>query len=178
MIHFVFSTTPQKSDSRYVKAFDFVKTYAAQDTTISYCTNDKKNKLITLSPQQIPFDIQPVLCDYIQKKYHKETLSCNQINMREGRLMQLTSDSVAKVTNTIKPVPFNQSLLYNQAKEPQVGYVVMFSDLYKNCLTVELRYFCNQQQGNGWAKKATVFFIEFDEQSAIKVVYKNTKNYR
>jgi hypothetical protein len=119
-----------------------------------------------------------VTCNFIQKNYKKEAMSCSQVNMKEGRLIQIASDSVYKVTSTVKPIPFNQSIMYEKAREPEIGYVMMFSDVYKNCVMVELRYFCNDSTGNPWGKKAMVFFLEFDAKNEIKTVYQNEKGYR
>ena len=105
-------------------------------------------------------------------------MSCSQINMKEGRLIQIASDSVYKVTSMVKPIPFNQSIMYNKAREPEIGYAMMFSDVYKNCVMVELRYFCNDSTGNPWGKKARVFFFEFNAKNEIKAVYQNEKTYR
>jgi hypothetical protein len=169
---------PKEGDTQLAKAFEYVNLYAQKDISLIECSNISKTKKIILSPQQIAFDINNVMCSFIQKKYKKEGMSCSQINMKEGRLITLTSDSVYREISKIKPIPFNQSGMYNKAREPEIGYVIMFSDMYKNCVMVELRYFCNNQAGNPWGKKAMVFMFEFDAKDNIKAVYQNEKKYR
>lgn len=165
-------------DIHFTKAFEYVNLFAQKDSVLSECANTSKTKKVVVSPQQIAFDINNVMCSFIQKKYKKEGMSCSQINMKEGRLITLTSDSVYREISKIKPIQFNQSVMYNKAREPEVGYAIMFSDLYKNCVMVELRYFCNNQAGNPWGKKAMVFMFEFDAKDNIKAVYQNEKKYR
>ncbi|MES2516842.1 MAG: hypothetical protein V4585_01970 [Bacteroidota bacterium] len=173
-----FSTFPKDGDIQFTKAYDYVNLYAQKDSLLAKCPNISKTRKIVISPQQIAFDVNNVMCNFIQKRYKKEDLSCSQINMKEGRNIQLLSDSVYKETSKIKPIPFNQSVMYNKAREPEIGYAIMFSDLYKNCVMVELRYFCNNQAGNPWAKKSKVFMFEFDKKDNIKAVYQNEKMYR
>ena len=170
--------TEKVGDIQFTKAFEFVNYYAKHDSLLAVCKNNAKTRKIIVSLQQIPFSLVDVTCNFIQKKHKKEAMSCSQINMKEGRLIQISSDSVYKVTSTVKPIPFNQSILYNKAREPEIGYVMMFSDVYKNCVMVELRYFCNDSMGNPWGKKAMVFFFEFDAKNEIKTVYQNEKKYR
>jgi hypothetical protein len=170
--------TEKEGDIQFTKAFEFVNNYAAIDGSLAVCQNTNKTRKIIVSPQQIPFSLVDVTCSFIQKRYKKQAMSCSQINMKEGRLIQISSDSVYKVTSTVKPIPFNQSIIYNKAREPEIGYVMMFSDVYKNCVMVELRYFCNDSTGNPWGKKAMVFLFEFDEKNEIKTVYQNEKGYR
>lgn len=170
--------TEKEGDVQFTKAFEFVNNYAQNDASLNICQNNSKIRKIIVSPQQIPFSLVDVTCSFIQKKYKKETMSCSQINMKEGRLIQISSDSVYKVTSTVKPIPFNQSILHNKAREPEIGYAMMFSDVYKNCVVVELRYFCNDSTGNPWGKKAMIFFFEFDAKNEIKTIYQNEKMYR
>ncbi|MEA5461341.1 hypothetical protein VB796_19915 [Arcicella sp. LKC2W] len=170
--------SPKEGDTQLTKAFEFVNLYAQKDTLLAECSKISKSQKIVVSPQQIAFDINNVMCSFIQKKYKKEGISCSQINMKEGRLITLASDSVFREISKIKPIPFNQSIMYNKAREPELGYAIMFSDLYKNCVMVELRYFCNNQAGNTWGKKAMVFMFEFDARDNIKAVYQNEKKYR
>ncbi|PWK24483.1 hypothetical protein LV89_02996 [Arcicella aurantiaca] len=165
-------------DTQLQKAFEYVNLFAQKDSILAECTNTSKTRKVVVSPQQIAFDINNVMCSFIQKKYKKEGMSCSQINMKEGRLITLTSDSVYREISKIKPIPFNQSVMYNKAREPEIGYAIMFSDVYKNCVMVELRYFCNNQAGNAWGKKAIVFMFEFDAKDNIKAVYQNEKKYR
>ena len=168
----------KEGDIQFKKAYEFVNNFAQNDASLAICQNNNKTRKIIVSPQQIPFSLVDVTCNFIQKKYKKEAMSCSQVNMKEGRLIQIASDSVYKVTSTIKPIPFNQSVMYEKAREPEIGYVMMFSDVYKNCVMVELRYFCNDSTGNPWGKKAMVFFFEFDAKNEIKTVYQNEKVYR
>lgn len=177
LVSFV-SVSPKDGDTQFAKAFEYVSQFAKKDSILMECTNATKNRKIIISPQQIAFDINEVMCSFIQKRYKKEGMSCSQINMREGRLITLATDSVYREISKIKPIPFNQSGTYNKASEPEIGYVIMFSDVYKNCAMVELRYFCNNQVGNPWAKKAMVFMFEFDVKENIKTVYLNEKKYR
>ena len=170
--------TEKEGDVQFTKAFEFVNNYAKNETSLNVCKNNNKIRKIIVSPQQIPFSLVDVTCNFIQKKYKKEAMSCSQINMKEGRLIQIASDSVYKITSTVKPIPFNQSIMYNKAREPEIGYAMMFSDVYKNCVMVELRYFCNDSTGNPWGKKARVFFFEFNAKNEIKAVYQNEKTYR
>ena len=172
------SFTEKEGDVQLTKAFEFVNNYAKNDASLIVCQNGNKTRKIVVSPQQIPFSLVDVTCSFIQKKYKKEAMSCSQINMKEGRLIQISVDSVYKITSTVKPIPFNQSIMYNKAREPEIGYSMMFSDVYKNCVMVELRYFCNDSTGNPWGKKAMVFFFEFDVNNEIKAVYQNEKMYR
>lgn len=58
-------------------------------------------------------------------------MSCSQLNRKGGRLIQIVSDSVYKVTSTVKPIPFNLGVMYEKAREPEIAYVMMFSDVYK-----------------------------------------------
>jgi hypothetical protein len=118
------------------------------------------------------------MCSYIQKRFQKTGMSCSQINMKEGRLMQLSSDSVYREISKTTPIPFNQSVMYNKAREPEIGYTIMFSDVYKSCVMTELRYFCNNPEDNKWAKKSMVFMFEFDKKGEIKTVYSQEKKYR
>lgn len=168
----------KEGDIQFKKAYEFVNNFAKNDVSLAVCQNNNKSSKIIVSPQQIPFSLVDVTCNYIQKRYKKEDMSCSQINMKEGRLIQISSDSVYKVTSTIKPIPFNQSMMYEKAREPEIGYVMMFSDIYKNCVMVELRYFCNNSTGNPWGKKAMIFLFEFDAKNEIKAVYQNEKMYR
>ncbi|MCU0467873.1 MAG: hypothetical protein MUF58_04660 [Arcicella sp.] len=168
----------KEGDIQFTQAYHYVYAYAQKDTLLSKCVSNPKIQKTVVSPQQIPFNVQDVMCSFIQKRYQKENLSCSQINMKEGRLMQLSVDSVDREVAQIKPIAFNQSVMYNKAREPEVGYVIMFSDVYKNCLMVELRYFCNTQTDNPWAKKAMVFMFEFDKKGEIKTVYSQEKKYR
>lgn len=177
LVSFV-SVSPKDGDAQFAKAFEYVNQFAQKDSILLECTNGTKSRKIIVSPQQIAFDINNVMCSFIQKKYKKEGISCSQINMKEGRLITITSDSVYREISKIKPIPFNQSVMYNKAREPETGYAIMFSDVYKNCVMVELRYFCNNQAGNPWGKKAMVFMFEFDAKDNIKVVYQNEKKYR
>ncbi len=48
--------------------------------------------------------------------------------------------------------------MYEKVCEPEIGYVMMCSDIYKNCVMVELRYFCNDSTGRPWGKKSIRFF--------------------
>lgn len=105
-------------------------------------------------------------------------MACSQLNRKGGRLIQIASDSVYKVTSTAKPIPFNLSVMYEKAREPEIVYVMMFSDVYKSCVMVELRYLRNDSTGNPWGKKAIVFLFEFDANNEIKMVYQNEKMYR
>jgi hypothetical protein len=170
--------TDKEGDVQFTKAFEYVNKYAQTDTLLAKCQQRNISRKIVVSPQQIPFSLNDVVCSFIQKRYKKEAMSCSQINMKEGRLIQISSDSVYNVTTKIKPIPFNQSIMYNKAREPEIGYAMMFSDVYKNCVMVELRYFCNDSTGNTWGKKAIVFFFEFDKKNEIKAVYWNEKGYR
>jgi hypothetical protein len=170
--------TDKEGDVQFTKAFEYVNKYAQNDTLLAKCQHKNVSRKVGVSPQQIPFSLNDVVCNFIQKRYKKEAMSCSQINMKEGRLIQISSDSVYKVSSMVKPVPFNQSVMYNKAREPEMGYVMMFSDVYKNCVVVELRYFCNDSTGNPWAKKAMVFFFEFDGKNEIRAVYWNEKGYR
>jgi hypothetical protein len=175
---FINTDKEKEGDIQFTKSYEFVKNYASNDSNLMKCQNSNLTKKIIVSPQQIPFSLVDVTCNFIQKKYKKEAMSCSQVNMKEGRLIQIASDSVYKVTSTVKPIPFNQSIMYEKAREPEIGYVMMFSDVYKNCVMVELRYFCNDSTGNPWGKKAMVFFFEFDAKNEIKMVYQNEKMYR
>jgi hypothetical protein len=170
--------TEKEGDAQFTKAFEFVNNFAKNDTSLAKCQQKNIIRKIVVSPQQIPFSLNDVVCNFIQKRYKKEAMSCSQINMKEGRLIQISSDSVYNITTKIKPIPFNQSIMYNKAREPEIGYDMMFSDVYKNCVMVELRYFCNDSTGNPWGKKAIVFFFEFDKKNEIKAVYFNEKGYR
>jgi hypothetical protein len=170
--------TEKEGDAQFTKAFEFVNNYAKNDTSLAKCQQKNISRKIVVSPQQIPFSLNDVVCNFIQKRFKKESMSCSQINMKEGRLIQISSDSVYNITTKIKPIPFNQSIMYNKAREPEIGYAMMFSDVYKNCVMVELRYFCNDSTGNPWGKKAIVFFFEFDKKNEIKAVYQNEKGYR
>jgi hypothetical protein len=172
------SITEQEGNVQFTKAFEYVNKYAQTDTLLAKCQQKNISRKIVVSPQQIPFSLNDIVCNFIQKRYKKEAMSCSQINMKEGRLIQISSDSVYNVTTKIKPIPFNQSIMYNKAREPEIGYAMMFSDVYKNCVMVELRYFCNDSTGNPWGKKAMVFFVEFDAKNEIKTVYQNEKGYR
>lgn len=168
----------KEGDIQFKKAYEFVNNFAQNDVSLAVCQNNNKTRKIIVSPQQIPFSLVDVTCNFIQKKYKKEAMSCSQVNMKEGRLIQIASDSVYKVTSTVKPIPFNQSVMYEKAREPEIGYVMMFSDVYKNCVMVELRYFCNNPEDNKWAKKAMVFMFEFDKKGEVKTVYSQEKKYR
>jgi hypothetical protein len=168
----------KEGDIQFTTTYEFVNNYAKTDTLLAKCQHKDISRKIVVSPQQIPFSLNDVSCNFIQKRFKKEAMSCSQINMKEGRLIQISSDSVYNVTQKIKPIPFNQSIMYEKAREPEIGYAMMFSDVYKNCVMVELRYFCNDSTGNPWGKKAKVFFFEFDGKSEIKAVYQNEKMYR
>jgi hypothetical protein len=180
LIFFLFANSEKEKegDIQFSKAFEYVNKYAQKDTLLAKCQQKNISRKIVVSPQQIPFSLNDIVCNFIQKRYKKEAMSCSQINMKEGRLIQISSDSVYNVTTKIKPIPFNQSIMYNKAREPEIGYAMMFSDVYKNCVMVELRYFCNDSTGNPWGKKAMVFFVEFDAKNEIKTVYQNEKGYR
>ena len=177
---FISFFSPEKEgDANFTKAYDYVRNYAQKDTALAKCDKSiTKTQKIVVSAQQIPFDINDVMCSFIQKKFQKKGMTCSQINMKEGRIMQLSSDSVYKEVSKIKPIPFNQSVMYEKAREPEIGYTIMFSDLYKNCVMVELRYFCNNPEANNWAKKAMIFMFEFDKKGDIKTVYSQEKKYR
>lgn len=168
----------KEGDIQFTKAYEFVNNFAKNDVSLTVCQNNNKTKKVTVSPQQIPFSLVDVTCNFIQKRYKKEAMSCSQINLKEGRLIQISSDSVYKVTSSIKPIPFNQSVMYEKAREPEIGYVMMFSDVYKNCVMIELRYFCNDSTGSLWGKKAMIFLVEFDAKNEIKTVYQNEKRYQ
>ena len=127
----------KEGDIQFKKAYEFVNNFAQNDASLAICQNNNKTRKIIVSPQQIPFSLVDVTCNFIQKEYKKEAMSCSQVNMKEGRLIQIASDSVYKVTSTIKPIPFNQSVMYEKAREPEIGYTIMFSDLYKNCVMTE-----------------------------------------
>ncbi len=172
--------SPEKEgDTKFTKAYEYVRNYAQKDTALAKCNKSiVKTQKIVVSPQQIPFDINDVMCSFIQKKFQKTGMSCSQINMKEGRIMQLSSDSVYKEMSKTPPIPFNQSVMYEKAREPEIGYTIMFSDLYKNCVMAELRYFCNNPEDNKWAKKSMVFMFEFDTKGEIKTVYSQEKKYR
>jgi hypothetical protein len=168
----------EEGDIQFTKSFEYVNKYAQTDTLLTKCHHKNISRKIVVSPQQIPFSFNDVVCNFIQKRFKKEKMSCSQINMKEGKLIQISSDSVYNVTTKIKPIPFNQSIMYNKAREPEIGYAMMFSDVCKNCVMVELRYFCNDSTGNPWGKKAVVFFFEFDKKNEIMAVYWNEKMYR
>ncbi len=178
ILFFINSDKEKEGDIQFMKAYEFVNNYAKNDTLLAKCQHKNISRKIVVSPQQIPFSLNDVACNFIQKRFKKEAMSCSQINMKEGRLIQISSDSVYNVTQKNKPIPFNQSIMYNKAREPEIGYTMMFSDVYKNCVMVELRYFCNDSTGNPWGKKAVVFFFEFDGMDEIKSVYKGEKMYR
>jgi hypothetical protein len=178
LLLFTNSEKEKEGDAQFTKAFEFVTQYAQMDTLLAKCQHKNISRKIVVSPQQIPFSLNDVACNYIQKRFKKGNMSCSQVNMKEGRLIQISSDSVYNVTTKIKPIPFNQSIMYEKAREPEIGYAMMFSDVYKNCVMVELRYFCNDSTGNPWGKKAMVFFFEFDAKNEIKTVYQNEKMYR
>ena len=175
---FPLSDKEKVGDIQFKKAYEFVDNFAQKDALLAVCQNSNKTRKVIVSPQQIPFSLVDVTCNFIQKRYKKEAISCSQINMKEGTLIQISSDSVYKATSIIKPIPFNQSVMYEKAREPEMGYVMMFSDVYKNCVMIELRYFCNDSTGNPWGKTAIVFFFEFDGKNEIKSVYQNEKMYR
>jgi hypothetical protein len=180
LLFFSFSALLSKDgDEKFTKAYEYVYAYAQKDTALAKChPSILKTQKIVVSPQQIPFDINDVMCSYIQKRFQKIGMSCSQINMKEGRLMQLSSDSVYREISKTTPIPFNQSVMYNKAREPEIGYTIMFSDVYKNCVMTELRYFCNNPEDNKWAKKSMVFMFEFDRKGEIKTVYSQEKKYR
>jgi hypothetical protein len=177
---FISSSAPEKEgDAKFTKAYEYVRNYAQKDTALAKCDKSiSKTQKIVVSPQQIPFDINDVMCSYIQKRFSKTGMSCSQINMKEGRIIQLSSDSVYRVISKTKPIPFNQSVMYEKAREPEIGYTIMFSDLYQNCVMAELRYFCNNFENNVWAKKSMVFMFEFDTKGEMKTVYSQEKKYR
>jgi hypothetical protein len=178
LLFFTNSDKKKEGDIQFTKAFEYVTQYAQTDTLLAKCQQKNISRKFVVSPQQISFSLNDVTCDFIQKRYKKEVMPCSQINMKEGKLIQISSDSVYKVTSMVKPIPFNQSVMYNKAREPEMGYAMMFSDVYKNCVMVELRYFCNDSVGNPWGKKAMVFFFEFDGKNEIRAVYQNEKMYR
>ena len=109
---FISSFSPEKEgDTKFTKAYEYVKSYAQKDTALAKCDKSiVKTQKIVVSPQQIPFDINDVMCSFIQKKFQKTGMSCSQINMKEGRIITLSSDSVYKEMSKTPPIPFNQSI--------------------------------------------------------------------
>lgn len=113
------------------------------------------------------------LCDLLKKKY-KVTESCVYA-LRSGQfeLTKYVEDSLRIFWDfyEMKSKSSIMGSLEGIISERKDGFVVFFSDIYKNTLAAEIKSFCLPYDTMPWFGSSTSFFFVFNEDGEVDEVY-------
>jgi hypothetical protein len=133
-----------------------------------------------VSSDEIPNDINLVLCDYIRKKYDVVE-SCAQLFGTNAKFIQHVKDSIDIFKKKREELEIYSvaDVIPEYLSSDETGYVLFYSKIYDKTLSVELMSFCDSyKEGRNWYGASQIFYFTFTEDWEIEDVFIGKKHYQ
>lgn len=113
------------------------------------------------------------LCDLLKKKYTMTENCVYALGSGKCELTRHVQDSLEVFWKDykMKSKSVIEESLTGIASKRKDGFLVFFSDIYKNTLAAEVKSFCLPYDKTSWQGSSTSFFFVFDNKGVIKEVY-------
>jgi hypothetical protein len=119
-----------------------------------------------------------VLCSILKQDYSLEE-SCSKVIGLDYPLVEHVRDSINSVYQTYHLDEDDMVLKTPSLEVRDEGFLIFFSDVFKNTVYAELRYICDPKQRRvDWRGESIIFYFVFDEQINITKVLRGIKSYQ
>ncbi len=179
-------TSSQKNEDFdfYQEVYDYINTNEFDFMLLEKLSKDCEyssgltSKGLIISDQVIENDGQLVLCDLLNRRYKSEK-NCPQLFGTADQMLIRAQDSIRNSSRRIdSPSTGLKKFLSENTSDDNAGFVLFFSDMINNTLTVEMKSFCKSYRDiNSWQGASKIFHFVFNEKAKIVDVFRGEKHY-
>jgi hypothetical protein len=138
------------------------------------CTNMLRKDLdddLHVAGRFVPNNQHLPLCDLVKRKY--QVTDCQAVKNGNSAIVRHVQDSLATFWEgyQMQPQGALSDVLSDLISPYKDGYVVFFSDIYKNTLAAEVKAFCVPYDKKPWTGGSISFYFVFNESGNLEEIY-------